>query len=93
MGCVKQDSSAWHLQGNSFWRDQAKGWLLSPPKDQANTPTVFIFNFVFFVWQKEKRERKKNLKKGIFIMSPVLRDCKRQTFMLGCCSFPYIAPS
>lgn len=66
MGCVKQDSSAWYLQGNSFWRDQAKGWLLSPPKDQANTSTVFLFNFVSFAWQREKRERKKKFKKGNF---------------------------
>lgn len=39
--------SAWHLQGNSFWRDQAAGQVLAPPKNQA-TPIMFLFNFVSF---------------------------------------------
>lgn len=75
MGYVEQDPSAWHLQRNAVWRDQAKGWVLTPPKDQATTSTMFIFSFIPFCCHRKNRDGEKK-KKGFFITSPVLRDCK-----------------
>lgn len=75
MGYVEQDPSAWHLQRNAVWRDQAKGWVLTPPKDQATTSTMFIFSFIPFCCHRKNRDGGKK-KMGFFITSPVLRDCK-----------------
>lgn len=81
MGYVEQDPSAWHLQRNAVWRDQAKGWVLTPPKDQATTSTMFIFSFIPFCCHRKNRDGGK--KKWDFSSQVLFLGIARENLDIG----------